>query len=143
MFNGDAYSPHQISNLRITLHLFLSFVDDVLHEGMFLYDNLSRISINFKPIMHKFIFKHKDVDDKIFNDIYMSLAAFYGFLSHAKLLDKEYYEEFVNEIEGMKSELREKMHRYNKIRHDYSVSEEEKEKIREELFEGDHSWPFL
>ncbi len=31
------------------------------------------------------------------------------------------------------------MHRYNKIRHDCSISEEEKEEIREELFEGDPS----
>jgi len=43
----------------------------------------------------------------------------------------------------MKSELREKMHRYNNIRHDYTISEEEKEEIREKLFEGDHTWPFL
>jgi hypothetical protein len=35
------------------------------------------------------------------------------------------------------------MHRYNEIRHDDSISEEEKEDIREELFEGDHVWPFI
>ena len=92
--------------------------------------------------MHKFIFKHKDVDNEIFNDIYMSLITFYGFLSQYKLLGKSEYKEFVGYIKGMKSELREKMHRYNKIRHDYTMSDEEKEDIREELFEGDHSWPF-
>ncbi|GAF86572.1 unnamed protein product, partial [marine sediment metagenome] len=33
MLDGYDYQPHQISNLAETLHLFLSFVDDVLNEG--------------------------------------------------------------------------------------------------------------
>ena len=32
---------------------------------------------------------------------------------------------------------------YNAIRHDPMMDENEKEAIRDELFEGDHSWPFL
>ncbi|KKK63002.1 hypothetical protein LCGC14_2998680, partial [marine sediment metagenome] len=143
MLEGYDYQPHQIPNLAETLRVFLSFVNDVLSEGMFLFDDLHKIDIHFKLIMHKFIFKHKDIDDEILNDIYTSLTAFYGFLSQQKLLNKEEYQEFVSEIEGMKSELREKMDRYNEIRHDSSISEEEKEEICEELFEGDHTWPHL
>ena len=112
-------------------------------EDDFLFDDLVTVHIHFKPIMHKFIFKHKDVDDEIFEDIYMSLIAFYDFLSRYKLLDRSDYKEFVRDIKDMKSELREKMHRYNNIRHDYTISEKEKEEIREELFEGDHTWPFF
>ena len=44
---------------------------------------------------------------------------------------------------GIKSELREKMLRYNEVRHNLDYSEEEKEKIRDELFEGDHELLFL
>ncbi|KKK98676.1 hypothetical protein LCGC14_2640360, partial [marine sediment metagenome] len=88
MLDEHDYPPDQITNLAKTLHLFLSFVDGVLNEGMFLYDDLHKIDISFKPIMHKFIFKHKDIDDEIFNDIYTSLTAFYGFLSQYKLLDR-------------------------------------------------------
>ena len=138
---GD-YLPHQILNFALTLELFFSFVKDILHDD-FLFDDLVTIYIHFKPIMHKFIFKHKDVDDEIFEHIYISLIAFYDFLSRYKLLDRSDYKEFVRDIKNMKSELREKMHRYNNIRHDYTISEEEKEEIREELFEGDHTWPFL
>ena len=47
------------------------------------------------------------------------------------------------EMLSLKSELREKMHRYNEVRHNPDYSEEEKEKIRDELFEGDHEWWFL
>jgi tetratricopeptide (TPR) repeat protein len=137
------FLPHQIANLASTLSPFFSFADGVLNEGMFLYDDLSNIYLNFKPIMHKFIFKHKDIDNKILDDIYSSLISFYGFLTKYKLLDRSYYREFVTEIRGMKSELKKKMNRYNKIRHDYTISEEEKDNIRSELFEGDHELPFI
>jgi len=143
MLDENNYHPHKIANLVKTLHLFLSFADDVMNKTMFLYDELHEIGIDFKPIMHKFIFKHNDIDDEIFNDIYTSLTAFSGFLYQHKLQDKDECEEFVSEIEGMKSELIEKMNRYNEVRHDYSISEEEKEIIREELFEGDHVFPHL
>lgn len=43
----------------------------------------------------------------------------------------------------MKKELIDKMQRYNSIRHNDDMDEEEKEAIRDELFEGDHVWPFL
>ena len=47
------------------------------------------------------------------------------------------------EYSELKDELIDKMERYNLIRHDDDMDEEEKEAIREELFEGDHAWPFL
>jgi hypothetical protein len=40
-------------------------------------------------------------------------------------------------------DLLEKMERYNAIRHDQDLDEDEKEEIRAELFEGDHLWPFI
>jgi len=42
-----------------------------------------------------------------------------------------------------KPELMKKMARYNEIRHSDEYTEEEKDDIREELFEGDASWSFL
>ena len=67
-------------------------------------------------------------------DIYMLLIAFYDFLSRYKLLDRSDCKEFVRDIKNMKSKLREKMHRYNNIRHDYTISEKEKEEIYELLY---------
>jgi len=43
----------------------------------------------------------------------------------------------------MKKELIGKMQRYNAIRHNNDLDEEEKEAIRDELFDGDHAWPFF
>ena len=43
----------------------------------------------------------------------------------------------------LKPELREKMLRYNEIRHNDEYSDEEKDEIREELFEGDAFLPLF
>ena len=98
---------------------------------------------NFKPIMHKFIFKFGDIDSGIMNEIYDGLLYYFGFLSDKGVIYKKDFNKFKKYILSIKDELFEKMHRYNKIRHNDSYSEEEKEKIREELFDGDHSWEFL
>jgi len=136
---GD-YLPHQIWNFKTTLGLFFAFIDKTLQDE-FLFDDVETVHQSFKAIMHRFIFKHKDVDDEIVDDIYTSLTLFYSFLSRCKLAADSVYRDFLRDIESMKPELLEKMHRYNEIRHDESMSEEEKEEIREELFEGDHWWP--
>ena len=137
---GD-YLPHQIWNFKTTLALFFAFVNKPLQD-VFLFDDVATVHQSFKAIMHKFIFKHRDVDDEIVGDIYASLALFYPFLSRCKLVADSDYRDFLLDIESMKPELLEKMHRYNEIRHDDSMSEEEKEDIRDELFEGDHWFPF-
>jgi hypothetical protein len=121
--------------------LFFAFVNKTLQD-VFLFDDVATVHQSFKAIMHKFIFKHRDVDDEIVGDIYASLALFYPFLSRCKLVADSDYRDFLLDIESMKPELLEKMHRYNEIRHDDSMSEEEKEDIRDELFEGDHWFPF-
>ena len=93
--------------------------------------------------MHKFIFKFKDIDKKLMEELHESLLLYYGFLSKSNIISKENYRSFREEILELKQELIDKMNKYNSIRHDESISENEKEKIREELFEGDHEWMFL
>lgn len=137
--DGD-YLPHQIWNFKITLELFFAFLEKAIQD-VFLFDDLATVRQSFKAIMHKFIFKHRDIDDEIVDDIYTSLALFYSFLSRCNLVADSVYRDCLRDIESMKPELLEKMHHYNEIRHDHSMSEEEKEEIRDELFEGDHWWP--
>ena len=136
---GDL-SPYQIWNYKTTLRLFFQFTDKALSE-YFLFEDVTTLSIYFKPIMHKFIVRHSDVDDEIIDDICASLALFYSFLSRCEILLDGECEEFLREIESMKPELKRKMHRYNEIRHDECMSDEKKEEIRCELFEGDHWIP--
>lgn len=143
LLTGDNYTAHQISEMSKTLVVFFRFVDQVMNRGLFLYEDIQNIHSSFEPIMHKFIFKHGDIDDEIFDEVYISLITFYGLLSQYKIVNRDDYKDFVKEINGRKSKLRQKMHRYNEIRHDYNMGEEEKEAIREELFKGDHAWPFI
>ena len=51
--------------------------------------------------------------------------------------------EFQRRVAGSKPRLIQKMERYNEIRHNEDVDEDEKEAIREELFGDDHVWPHV
>ena len=55
----------------------------------------------------------------------------------------EEFKRFQRMLRRRKKGVIEKTERYNEIRHDERMTEEEKEAIREELFEGDHCWPHL
>ena len=118
-------------------------VEEIQGSGYFLYDDMATVSDDFKPIMHKFIFKTGDIDEKIFNDVYSALLEFYGFLAKRKLVSTADYNELKEVMLELKPELMEKMRRYNEIRHNDDYTEEEKEDIRDELFDGDYTWSFL
>ena len=84
-----------------------------------------------------------DVDRRMIKDICESLLEYYGFLARSGLVTADEFQKFQTLVRSRKQGLIEKMERYNEIRHDGDVDEEEKEAIREELFEGDHAWPHL
>jgi tetratricopeptide (TPR) repeat protein len=134
------FPPHVILDIMQTIKIFMGFVDKITMNEIFLYEDIDLIHVDFKYFMHKFIFKFGDVDDKTLDDVYRSLTHFYDFLREFKLIESGQYVEFIKDIDGLKDELFHKMHEYNKIRRDDTMSEEEKEEIREELFEGDHSF---
>ena len=87
--------------------------------------------------------KFYDIDDHMIEEIYESLLEYYGFLSKHKLASVKNFRLFKKDILGIKQELIDKMERYNMIRHDHELDEDEKEAIREEIFAGDHAWPFF
>ena len=133
----------RLHDLLATHKTFFEFVHRVNQDEYVLDEDIGFTEANFEPIMHKFIFKFHDVDRKMIDEIYESLFAYYGFLTQHGLVELEDFEEFRETLLDVKEELIQKMERYNEIRHDDGLNEEEKESIREELFEGDHAWPFL
>ena len=149
----DAFRRHLMQNPKyragekydtvFSLWYIFDLVFNAYDDGYFLYDNIDVITDNFERIMHKFIFKTGDIDDEIFDGVCTALLEFYKFLSKHKLVEREEFKELKEEMKRLKPELREKMHRYNEVRHNDDYTEEEKEEIREELFEGDHAWPTL
>lgn len=133
----------RLPRLLATLRMFFHFVSRVDSSGIFLNEDIDLVHTNFKPIMHKFIFKFRDVDRETMDDVFEGLKAYYGFLASRQLVAAADFKQFGKSILGMKDELLDKMKRYNAIRHDATVDEERKEELREELFEGDHAWPHL
>jgi tetratricopeptide (TPR) repeat protein len=143
LLQGDEHKRLRLPDLVSTLRQFFGFVHEVDSSGYFLNEDLSFIHTYFKTIMHKFIFKFRDIDAEMIEEIYESLLEYYGFLSRHGLASVKEFKLLKRNIVGMKNELIDKMERYNMIRHDNDMDDEEKEAIREELFEGDHAWPFL
>jgi tetratricopeptide (TPR) repeat protein len=133
----------RLPDLLATLRSFFRFVPQLDSSGIFLNEDIGFVHRKFKPIMHKFIFKFGDVDREMMEDVFEALQAYYGFLASRRIVDAAEFNLFAETILKTKGELLDKMERYNAVRHDATVSESKKEKIREKLFEGDHFWPHI
>lgn len=136
------FKVHHLPSLVETLTQFFHFVESVSNET-FVWEDINYLCQYFKQILHKFIFKHYDVNEEILKEVFDSTLMYYNFLSDNKVIKQKQFAEFKKLSSSLKNEIFDKMHRYNKIRHDPAVSEKKKEKIREELFEGDHEWMFI
>lgn len=143
LLQEDDDKRSRLLGLLCTLEVFFGFVHQIDQSGHLLHEDIAFIRENFKPIMHKFIFKFGDVDRKRIEDIYEYLFEYYGFLANRGIVSVQDFKDFQKHIKGLKNEVIDKMERYNAIRHNDGMSNEEKEDIREELFDGDHAWPFL
>jgi tetratricopeptide (TPR) repeat protein len=126
-----------------TLMNFFDFVDRVANMGEFLNEDIGFVHEHFNAIMHKFIFKFRDVDRQMIDDICQSLLDYYGFLSRSGVVPTDLFQEFQTLVQSQRETLIDKTIQYNAIRHDGNLDEDEKEAIREELFHGDHAWPHL
>ena len=142
MRNPD-YSPDRKYDIMVLLEYIFEIIGEIQYDEYFLVEEIAFVSDDFKPIMHRFIFKTGDIDEGIFNGVFRALLKFYRFLVKHKLVSAADYNEMKEKMLELKPELLEKMRRYNEIRYNDDYSEEEKEDIREELFDGDHAWPFF
>jgi len=143
MFMKGGQSRSCLASLIRTLDSFFDFVERVDAGGMFVHEDIDLVRDNFKAIMHKFIYKFGDVDRETIDDVFEGLKAYYGFLAEKNVVPAADFRQLEKAIGRHGQALIAKMERYNAIRHDPAVSEKRKEKIREELFEGDHAWPHL
>ena len=126
-----------------TLESFFEFVDRVSNMAGLLHEDIGHVHRHFNAIMHKFIFKFADVDREMIEDVCESLLVYYGFLARQELVSPAEFKRFRAMVRRKRKGLIERMERYNAIRHDDGLGEEEKDAIREELFEADHLWPHL
>lgn len=139
----DPREGPKLQSLIGTLREFTSFVTKVIPGDYILLDDIEVLGEYFRSVMHKFILKFSDVDRELIDEIYESLSCLYKMLRDHHLVSARDLKEFRHDILGMKDELIDKMDRYREVRHDDNLDEEDKEAIRQELFEGDHLWPFI
>lgn len=135
--------PHGYQELYKSVRAFFRFVEDLSQDAYTLYEDPGLLSGRFRRVMHMFIFKMADADAEILAEVHGGLLAFYGFLAESGLVDPEDFADLRTEVLEAEPDLVEKAERYAEVRHDPAIPEEELDRIREELFEGDHFWPLL
>ncbi len=141
LIQNPDYTPAEKYDILFSLNYTLDDIRESCDYEYFFYDDIVGVKEDFKLIMHKLILKTGDIDEEIFNGIYTALLEFYKFLAKRKVVSG--YRSLENKMLKLKPELVEKMLRYNEIRHNDEYTKEEKDEIREELFEGDAFFPFL
>ncbi len=142
-FRERARQRRWIADTLNTLSGFFGFVAGLCQESYLLHTDLGYLSIHFETIMHKFIFKHGDVDADMIEGVYRSLLSYYRFFRRRRLVEAAELREFRQTALDLKPGLLEKMSRYNTVRHDHALSEQDREAMRRELFGVDHLSPFL
>jgi len=135
--------PPDYQEVYKSLRAFLDFVETLFQGTTLLYENLSLLAGSYEAVMHRFILEMYDADAQILGEIQAGLLGFYGFLCEGGLLGERPFEAFRSKVLGMQKSLVAKAERYGEVRRDDSVPEEEKERLREELFEGVHPWPWI
>ena len=133
----------RLPDLLATLRTFFGFVSQIDSSGFFLNEDIAVISGNYRAIMHKFIFKHGDVDHEMMGEVWDSLQAYYGFLADRGIVVVGDFETLQKIIRETKDEFLDKLGQYNAVRHDDSLSEKRKEQIRKKLFGDDHCFPYF
>lgn len=139
---GRENKYRELRIIKESMGAFFDFCSRVA-SGLFCLKNFCFFEENIKAIMHKFIFKHGDVDEEMIRDIFTGLTAFYtSYAKYDTSIQKD-VKVFNEKCEQLLDEMLFKMDKYNAVRHDASIDPGELEDIREELFEGDHDWMFL
>ena len=126
-----------------TLVGFFNFVSGLSQGPYLLHEYLDFFEARLEAILHKFVFKFGDVDEKMIDELHDALCSFFGCMASKGVVRPGELQDFVSGFEELKPTILDKMKRYNAVRHDPDLDEAELEAIREEIFEGDHLWPFL
>lgn len=140
---ADPNSRSRCADVIKTLESFFDFVDRVSNMSGLLQEDIGHVDRHFTAIMHKFIFKFGDVDRAMLEAVFKSLLEYYGFLARHELVSPAEFQQFRTMVRQERQGLIDKMERYNAVRHNDELDEEEREAIREQLFDGDHLWPHL
>jgi hypothetical protein len=140
---GDEGQRRRLPDLVSTLSQLFRFVRQVRSDAYHLNEDVVWLTRHFQPLMHKFIFKHGDADGQLVEEVCDALLELYALLASRKVIRSADHRAFVRVVRKLRPELVRKAESYRTVRHDPQVSTEERERIQDELFDGDHLWPGL
>lgn len=139
---GKGKKYRELRIIMESMDAFFGFCSKISSD-FFCLKNFDFFDDNIKAIMHKFIFKHGDVDENMIREIFTGLTAFYtSYAKYDTSIQKD-VKKFNKRCAPLLEEMLIKAKKYNAVRHDHSIDPNDLEDIREELFEGDHDWMFL
>ncbi len=139
---GDVDRRRRLPDLLSTLTQFFTFVR-YCRVDYHLNEDVEATTRQLKPLMHKFIFKHRDADGQLVGEVFAALLAFYGFLAEKGVITARQDRAFASTAGKLRPGLLRKADRYASARQNPRLSKAKKERLQDELFEGDHLWPNL
>ena len=122
---------------------FFGFFRKASMEAYILDEDIEFLHVSFVELMSRFIVSFEDIDAEVIEGVCAHLLVYYDFLAGAGLVRRAELARFRKRVSGMKGKLIHRMERYNRVRCDEALDEEEKEAECRKIFQGDHLWPYI
>lgn len=134
-------SPRERYDILFTLRYVMGTIEGMCESCHFLCDDLPLMVDDLRDIMHRLIIVTGDMDEELLDGMIGALGAFYGFLEGHGLVDGS--GGLKEEMTRLRSELLDKLRRYNAVRHRDGCTDEERLEARSELFDVGDFLPML
>ncbi len=129
--------PHEILNTLQPLKFFIDMMEkiaDALEDGFFLLEDIDMFNEKSRSLFYRFILGIDQIDELLFDDISRSLAVFYEFLRDINRVTSGQYDRFIRGTRPLITGFSRKIEEYNRLRHDVTLEEAEREEKIDRLF---------
>ncbi len=117
-----------------TVRAFFPFLEKLSLSDYTLYEDVVLLESLFETVMRRFILQMSDADQEIVEEVCDGLLAFHSYLARKGVVDQDDFADLQSRVQELKPTLVEKADRYAAARHDPSLTEAQKDRIRRELF---------
>lgn len=145
-FGQDGIEQGQIARVAdqiSTVKVLFGFLAGVSADAYFLFEDAAFMRGIFERLMNRFILKFTDADAALIEEVCTALDTFYAFLVRRRVLSGRDLAAFQKTAGPVRKKLLDRATRYAKARRDKKLGEDEREALRDELFDGDHFWPHI
>lgn len=129
--------PHEILNTLQPLKFFINMMEkmvDAADDGFFLLENIDMFNEKSRSLFYRFILGVDHIYEELVNDISRSLAVFYEFLRDINRVTSSQYDRFISRTQPLITGFSRKIEDYNRLRHDVTLEEADREEKIERLF---------